>query len=110
MCAGVPSFSIIVIRGWTATLRKELPRWRNILGLVSAVAPLVFWHVVLTSTFSGRVSNRGLDDFELATLDAMPWMCLVGAMLSFVWRGKPRFHALVANASLLLLQFASMIY
>lgn len=90
----IPRLLLLASRGWAKHVRKDLPRWRNILGAVSiSIASL---NSLLLTTFLPLIYSRLHLPGEL-------FVCIflsapVGIVLGFSLRGLPRLQTILAGA------------
>jgi hypothetical protein len=101
----VLSLTLLAYRGWAKRLRKDLPRWRSILGMTSVAFMFLASLIAVIFAFLALIhfkveSSYLLIDFLLLFywLDIGLFLgAVVGALLSLALKGAPRVQAGLAG-------------
>jgi hypothetical protein len=101
----IPGLLLLAYRNWAKHFRKDLPRWRNILGAVS-ISIASFNSLVLLATFLPLTHFRLHVPGELFI--SVPLSAPVGIVLGFSLRGLPRVETILAGAITIALWFANV--
>jgi hypothetical protein len=110
----VPLLLLLAFRGWTRSLRFQLPRWRNGIGLTSLLIVAVVWlwySLVLVPAIldhhllEQHVSLRNITAYYEFLL---PYYMYPAVLFAAALKGVPRFQALGASL-LMMCGFASMV-
>lgn len=104
----VPVLSILAYIGWDSKLRRSLPRWRSLLGLLSLIITCDLWLflVGVTVVFWLGLRTRPITR-EL--VEILPFAALSGVGLSGFLKGRPRLQAIAASLLMGLSLFASAV-
>ena len=104
----VPALSIMALRQCNVSLRKELPRWRIVLGLASIMITFSFWLVMLVRALTLVIGVRERS-FAIVLDNITPFALVLGVSLSLLLKGKPRIQAASASLCMALFLLASSI-
>lgn len=102
----VPVLSVLAFRAWDTTLKKELPRWRAVPGLLSVCLTFSLWLLVVLQTTVLLIGLR-IRSVQVILDSTTPYSLLAGMGLSLLLKGSPRIHAFVASLSMGLFLFTS---
>ncbi|PYU23020.1 MAG: hypothetical protein DMG32_16885 [Acidobacteria bacterium] len=105
----IPVVTVLAWRGWAKRVRKDLPRWRNVLAVISILSTFVSWLAFLSPFL---LSLIGIDThrFADACLSAAFLMMFAGIPLAFALRGTSRVRTLLAGLLMVALWFASVVH
>ena len=105
----IPVLTVLAWRGWAKRVRKDLPRWRNVLAVISILSTFVSWLAFLSPFL---LSLIGIDThrFADAWLSAAFFMMFAGIPLAFALRGTSRVRTLLAGLLMVALWFASVVH
>jgi hypothetical protein len=102
----IPGLLLLASRNWAKHVRKDLPRWRNILGAVS-ISIASFNSLLLLATFLLPLTHSRLElpgKLFLSIFFSAP----VGVALGLSLRGLPRLQTILAGAITIALWFANI--
>jgi hypothetical protein len=98
LASPILAFLLLALRGWTKHTRKDLPRWRNVLGGASFLVitinflVLTFPFLVALGGFRFRI-DINLDIFVGAVFCSVP----IGTALGFALKGISRLQLILAG-------------
>ena len=92
----VPCLAILAYRGWAKSLRQQLPRWRNALGLASMVVTLLSWFGLAILALSALM-DLNANFFSPDWMPPIAFLTVAGTSLAFALRGSSRIEAIVAG-------------
>src|SRR3989442_153788 len=107
----IPVFTVLAWRGWAKRVRKELPRWRSVIGVISILITFLSW-----LAFVGPFLLMGLDSHTVNNLNFDIWlsvillMLFIGISLALALRGTSRVQTLLAGLLMVALWFASIVH
>jgi hypothetical protein len=107
LALGTVSLTVLALRGWAKGLRKDLPPWRNAIGIASVL--LTF---LTTITFLGPMISRltGVDTPIESLETAIPALIVCGILSGCALTRAPRLQVIGANLLLVALWRASMVF
>jgi uncharacterized membrane protein len=92
----IPGLALLALRGWAMRVRKDLPPWRNALGLASILITL-FNLLMLLIFFLLAVLRLHPDIPGDTLLGAVSVLVLLSISLGFALRGTPRVQVILAD-------------
>jgi hypothetical protein len=112
-CIAIPILVILAYLGWRKVIRRELPPWRNSVGLASMFIVFALW-LIQTTRWTLLSVNReftgflGADWREVETF--LPaFYAYPALLLALAWKGIPRLQ-MIAVWLLLALFYGSFWY
>ena len=105
----VPCLAILAYRGWTKSLRHDLPSWRSALGIVSIVVTFLSWSSLAILPLLDRIGvNTGFFSPDWTAPIAL--LVLAGTTLAFALRGASRIEAIVAGLLMVTAWLTSVVH
>lgn len=105
---GIPLLGLLAFRGWTRNFRRNLPGWRNKLGVISIALSLVGWFALLTPAFF-HLMGFGTSWYGDTWEGAVPLSAATGTTLALALRGLPRVQAVAAGLLVIILWFSNQV-
>ena len=105
--AAVPVFSVLAYHEWLRHTRRELPSWRNLLGVLSISSTFLSW-LGYASTIAISFSRLSSYSSPEAVFGTILMLTLAGMCSSFAWKGKARRWAV--TAACLMMAFCAWFY
>src|SRR3989442_15668242 len=105
----IPVFTVLAWRGWAKRVRKDLPRWRSVIGVISILITFLSW-----LAFVSPFLLMGLDSHTVNNLNFDIWlsvillMVFIGISLAFALKSPSRAYTLLAGLLMILLLWGSI--
>jgi hypothetical protein len=107
----IPVLSVLAYRGWAKHARKDLARWRSVVGILSIVIASLSW---LALVFPVVLDLMGFDAKIIVMTSTRASIILLlaiaGTPLAFALRGASRIQALLAALLIVALWFTSGVH
>lgn len=107
--AATPCLAIFAYLAWSKHLRKELPYWRNILGMISILATFSSWLTFLGDFVLIVLRSRTHVDFAVWLYGEI-LMLVIGLPLAFALKRPARTQALLANLCMVFVLANSVVF
>jgi len=106
----IPVLTVLAWRGWAKHVRKDLPHWRSVIGVISILITFLRLACVYGSLPPGGLDSRTVDNLVEAWLSAVLLMAFIGISLAFALRGISRAQVILAGLLMVALWFASIVH
>lgn len=95
MLGAIPILTVLAYINWNKCLRRELPRWRNMIGVTSIVITLFSWAYAVGVVTMIMLDYR-LGSWATAWSDVVTAISVCGGFAALALKGTSRIQAFVA--------------
>jgi len=106
----IPVLTVLAWRGWAKHVRKDLPHWRSVIGVISILITFLSWLAFMGLFLLVGLDSRTVDNLVEAWLSAVLLMAFIGISLAFALRGISRAQVILAGLLMVALWFASIVH